>query len=131
VLAPLSVPFFCGCSPPSVGQIALHAKPVLSTGEIEKLRAKVTSAWNPPKAAGANPAQYVVKIRMRLAIDGRLNAPPEVLTQGEDPIFQATRDSAVRAVVQSQPYDMLSPSTYEAWKVVEINFDPREAKMSH
>jgi colicin import membrane protein len=41
-------------------------------------------------------------------------------------LFEATRDSAVRAVFQAQPYDMLSLTTYDQWKEIDINFDPRE-----
>jgi hypothetical protein len=32
----------------------------------------------------------------------------------------------VRALLQGQPFDMLSPSTYEDWKEIDIMFDPRE-----
>ena len=39
---------------------------------------------------------------------------------------EATRDSAVRAVFQAQPYGMLSLTTYDQWKEIDINFDPRE-----
>ena len=49
-----------------------------------------------------------------------------MLTSGRSPLFQAARDSAVRAVFRGQPYDMLSPATYEVWKDIEIIFDPRE-----
>jgi hypothetical protein len=45
-------------------------------------------------------------------------------------LFEATRNSAVRAVVQAQPYDMLSTSSFEAWKEIDINFDPREVQNS-
>jgi colicin import membrane protein len=49
-----------------------------------------------------------------------------VLNGGTGPLFEATRDSAVRAVIQGQPYDMLSAATYDLWKEMDINFDPRE-----
>jgi hypothetical protein len=49
-----------------------------------------------------------------------------VLTSGEGPLFEATRDSAVRAVLQAQPYDMLSQSTYDLWKDITLSFNPRE-----
>jgi hypothetical protein len=45
-------------------------------------------------------------------------------------LFGATRDSAVRAVFQAQPYDMLSLTTYDKWKEIDINFDPREVVAS-
>jgi outer membrane biosynthesis protein TonB len=98
----------------------------LSQSELEALRAKLISLWNPPPAISSTPDQYVVTIRIRLTRDHRLIGPPEVLNGGSGPLFEATRDSAVRAVIQGQPYDMLSATTYDLWKEMDINFDPRE-----
>jgi colicin import membrane protein len=98
----------------------------LSQNELEALRAKLISLWNPPPAISSTPDQYVVTIRIRLTRDHRLIGPPEVLNGGSGPLFEATRDSAVRAVIQGQPYDMLSATTYDLWKEMDINFDPRE-----
>lgn len=98
----------------------------LSQSELDALRAKLISLWNPPAAVSTHPDQYVVTIRIRLTRDHRLVGQPEVLTSGDGPLFEATRDSAVRAVFQAQPYDMLSLTTYDQWKEMDINFDPRE-----
>jgi outer membrane biosynthesis protein TonB len=98
----------------------------LSQSELDALRAKLISLWNPPPAISSTPDQYVVTIRIRLTRDHRLIGPPEVLNGGSGPLFEATRDSAVRAVIQGQPYDMLSATTYDLWKEMDINFDPRE-----
>ena len=98
----------------------------LSQSELDALRAKLISLWNPPAAVSAHPDLYVVTIRIRLARNHRLVGQPEVLTGGDGPLFEATRDSAVRALLQAQPYDMLSLTTYDQWKEIDINFDPRE-----
>ena len=98
----------------------------LSQSELDALRAKLISLWNPPPAISSTPDQYVVTIRIRLTRDHRLVGQPEVLNGGTGPLFEATRDSAVRAVIQGQPYDMLSAATYDLWKEMDINFDPRE-----
>jgi outer membrane biosynthesis protein TonB len=98
----------------------------LSQSELEALRAKLISLWNPPAAISSNPDQYIVTIRIRLTRDHRLLGQPEVINSGNGPLFEATRDSAVRAVIQAQPYDMLSATTYDMWKEMDINFDPRE-----
>jgi outer membrane biosynthesis protein TonB len=98
----------------------------LSQSELDALRAKLISLWNPPAAVSTHPDQYVITIRIRLARNHRLVGQPEVLTNGDGPLFEATRDSAVRAVFQAQPYDMLSLTTYDQWKEIDINFDPRE-----
>ena len=98
----------------------------LSQSELEALRAKLISLWNPPPAVSNNPDQYVVTVRIRLSRDHRLIGQPEVLNSGDGPLFEATRESAVRAVIQGQPYDMLSPSTYDVWKDITLNFNPRD-----
>jgi len=98
----------------------------LSQSELDALRAKLISLWNPPPAISSNPDQYIVTIRIRLTRDHRLLGQPEVINSGNGPLFEATRDSAVRAVIQAQPYDMLSATTYDMWKEMDINFDPRE-----
>jgi hypothetical protein len=94
--------------------------------ELNALRSKLISSWKPPSAVSKHPELYVVTIRIRLTRDHRLAGQPEVLTNGDGPLFKATRDSAVRAVYQAQPYDMLSLTTYDQWKGIDINFDPRE-----
>ncbi len=109
----------------SLGTSTGHAAQ-LSQSELEALRAKLISLWNPPPAVSNNPDQYIVTVRIRLSRDHRLVGQPEVLNSGEGPLFEATRDSAVRAVIQGQPYDMLSPSTYDVWKDITLNFNPRD-----
>jgi colicin import membrane protein len=98
----------------------------LSQSELDALRAKLISLWNPPPAVSSNPDQYIVTVHIRLTRDHRLDGQPEVLSNGEGPLFEATRDSAVRAVLQAQPYDMLSQSTYDLWKDITLTFNPRE-----
>ena len=109
---------------PSLGTSAGNSAK-LSQSEIDALRARLISLWNPP-AGMTKPEDFIIRIRIRLGKDGRLASPPMVLTSGQGTLFDATRDSAVRAVFRGQPYDMLSPSTYDVWKDMEINFDPRD-----
>ena len=115
----------------SLNSIASLGAPVgraahLSESELYALRAKLISLWNPPEAVSAHPDKYVVSIRIRLARNHRLVGQPVVLTSGHGPLFEATRDSAVRALFQAQPYSMLSLTTYDQWKEIDIDFDPRE-----
>jgi hypothetical protein len=115
----------------SLNSIASLGAPVgqaahLSESELYALRAKLISLWNPPEAVSAHPDKYVVSIRIRLARNHRLVGQPVVLTSGHGPLFEATRDSAVRALFQAQPYSMLSVTTYDQWKEIDIDFDPRE-----
>jgi colicin import membrane protein len=109
---------------PSLGTRS-GAGPKLSQSELEAMRARLMQLWNPP-AGVQNPEELVVRIRIHLSRDGRLAGPPIVLTSGRGTLFQTARDNAIRALFRGQPFNMLSPSTYETWKEIEITFDPRD-----
>lgn len=97
----------------------------LSQTEIDALRARLMQLWNPP-AGAANPQELIVTIRMRLNPDGTLSGPPMVISSGSSPFFMTARDSAIRAIFRGQPFNMLRPEKYDAWKDIEVTFDPRE-----
>jgi colicin import membrane protein len=97
----------------------------LSQSEIDALRARLMSLWNPPVGI-QNPEEFVIRIRVQLGKDGKLTAPPVVLSSGTGVLYNSARDSAVRAVFQGQPFTMLKPDHYETWKDIEVTFDPRD-----
>jgi outer membrane biosynthesis protein TonB len=97
----------------------------LSMSELDALRARLARLWTPP-AGAPDPRELIVLVRIRLKPDGTLAAPPEVLNSGSSLHYIAARDSAKRAVIRGQPYDMLRPEHYEQWKDIEITFDPRD-----
>jgi len=97
----------------------------LSQSELDALRARLMALWNPPVGI-KNPEEYVIRIRIRLGRNGRLTAPPQVLSTGHGQLFNSARDSAVRAVFRGQPFDMLKPEHYSMWKDIEVTFDPRD-----
>jgi outer membrane biosynthesis protein TonB len=111
-------------SVPSLGTPSTFAAQ-LSQSELDGLRARLAQLWNPP-AGASNPDELVVLVRIQLGPDGRLTAPPMVLSRGQSPLYVAARDGAVRAVFRGQPFDMLRPEHYEQWKDIEITFDPRD-----
>lgn len=111
-------------SVPSLGTPSTIAAQ-LSQSELDGLRARLAQLWNPP-AGASNPDELVVLVRIQLGPDGRLTAPPMVLSRGQSPLYVAARDGAVRAVFRGQPFDMLRPEHYEQWKDIEITFDPRD-----
>jgi colicin import membrane protein len=49
-----------------------------------------------------------------------------VVNRSPQPVFQVASESAVRAIRKCAPFSFLPPAKYEAWKDVEVNFDPRE-----
>jgi outer membrane biosynthesis protein TonB len=97
----------------------------LSQSELDALRARLTKLWN-VQAGTERPEELIVDIRIRLTPDRRLAAPPEVVSHGSSPRYQAAADAAMRAVLQGQPYDMLQTATYEQWKDMIVTFDPRQ-----
>jgi len=111
-------------SAPTLGT-ALGNAAKLSQSEIDALRARLMGLWNPPIGI-QNPEEFVIRVRIRLDRDGKLSAPPLVLSSGSGTLYNSARDSAVRAVFQGQPFDMLKPEHYETWKDIEVTFDPRD-----
>ncbi|MEX0841264.1 MAG: cell envelope integrity protein TolA, partial [Xanthobacteraceae bacterium] len=99
--------------------------PRLSQIELDALRARLMALWNPP-AGARNPDELIVNLRVQLARDGTLIGSPRVLNNAGSVLYQAARDSALRAIYRGQPYDMLSPATYDLWKEIDITFDPRD-----
>lgn len=96
----------------------------MSVSEIDALRGQIARCWNPP--IGVQGAEdLAVRIHLALNLDGTLAGPPELLSSGSGIAFQAAADSARRAVLRCQPYQ-LPPQKYETWRDINVNFDPRE-----
>jgi membrane protein involved in colicin uptake len=100
-------------------------KAQLSLSELDALRQRLAQLWTPP-AGAKDPQEIVVQVRIQLKPDGTLAGPPMATNSGKSMLFMAARDSAMRAVLKGQPYDMLKPEHYEQWKDIEITFDPRD-----
>lgn len=96
---------------------------VLSMDELVALARHVEKCWNVLPGVG-NVERAVVELRIQMRPDGTLAAPPQVLNTGTGPSFQATAESAVRAVIACQPYKMLSAGKYNFWKDMIFNFAP-------
>jgi hypothetical protein len=99
--------------------------PQLSQSEIEAFRQKLKSCWNPPIGA-ANAEGIRVPITIRLKPDRTLATAPQVEMSAHDAPTQAMIDSAVRAIIQCQPYAMFSPQRYEVWKEIPLDFNASE-----
>jgi colicin import membrane protein len=96
----------------------------LSQNEIDALRARLRQCWNLP-AGAADAKDLNVEVRILLRQDGSLSADPTVLNRSSNPFFQVAAESALRAVRTCAPFDFLPVAKYEAWKDIEINFDPQ------
>jgi colicin import membrane protein len=96
----------------------------LSQSELDAMRARLASLWNVQPGI-EHPEELFVTVRIHLGPDRRLTQPPQVVSTGTSSRYQAAADAAVRAVLQGQPYNMLRAETYEQWKYMDIDFDPK------
>lgn len=84
----------------------------------------VKRCWNINSGAeGAN--KIIVKVEVVLTPDGRLAKPPRVVNSGPGPLFADTANSAVRAIVQCEPYDFPSELYKGGWEEAVWTFDPQ------
>jgi outer membrane biosynthesis protein TonB len=98
--------------------------PRLSQNELDALRARLAQCWTLP--AGATDAQDLnVEVHILLRQDGSLSAEPKVLNRSSNPFFQVAAESALRAVRTCAPFNFLPAAKYEAWKDIEVNFNPQ------
>jgi hypothetical protein len=113
--------------PPQSRSSTPESEPLqLTAAEIAAVAKEVRSCW-----AGA-PGQPVdgsniVHLRVNLAIDGSVTGRPQVtdIERLADPAFRALAETAISAVLRCQPY-ALPRTKYRLWKVVVMEFDPRE-----
>lgn len=89
----------------------------------DALRQQLSKCWNIPP--GAREAQVSVKVRFQLNSDGTVSGFPEVVNGSSDPLFAATAQSAVSAVMDCQAYQ-LPPDRYDLWRENTINFNPNQ-----
>jgi len=95
----------------------------LSLSELDALRIRLRSRWSTP--AGA-PPDMDIRIFIRLRPDRTLAGAPEVQTHGTGPLYVAMKESAIRAIYASQPFDMLRPENYEVWDELDLTFNTKD-----
>lgn len=124
----------------SVSAAAQSAKqPALNTNDIAEFLKKTdevpgTHAWTsamvqklaqcwaiPP---GAREVNIPVKVHFILGPDARVARQPKVLNESSKPLFAATAQSAISAIIECQPYDFLPPDKFEIWKDNILEFNP-------
>ena len=107
-------------SPPALG-VPKGQKAALSQNEIDALRDRIRQCWSMP--GGSETTNVVIEVRMQLNKDGSLGVAPILLNRGSNPVFQATADSALRAIRLCAPYDFLPAAKYDNWKEIDLTFD--------
>lgn len=109
---------------PTLGTATGRA-PRLSQNEIDALRARIQQCWNPP-AGAAEARDLIVQVRILFRPDGSLATEPRLLTPVAPGYQQIAAESALRAIRRCAPYSFMPAAKYEAWKDVEVTFDPRD-----
>lgn len=95
----------------------------LSQTEIDALRARLMQLWNPPVGVD-HPEELLVRVVIVFKPDARVQTF-RFVNNATTPTAQAAREAALRAIMQGQPYNMLSPSKYDTWKEIDFTFDPK------
>lgn len=113
-----------GASRASAGIRSGGTNAAMTMTELDALRTQIQRCWNPP--IGARGAEdLLVRIGMSLNRDGSVAGNPEILNSSPNPFFQAAADSARRAVLRCQPYN-LPVEKYDTWRDIRVTFDPRD-----
>ncbi|MGO4712417.1 protein TolA [Bradyrhizobium sp. 2TAF24] len=107
----------------SLGEARANAQ-TLSQSEIGAFVSRVASLWN-VQPGGDRPEELFVSVRIVLTRERKLASAPQIVSRITSPRMQAAADAAVRAVLQGQPYTMLRDETYDVWKDMVIDFDPK------
>lgn len=100
----------------------------LSIGLKDQVRRQIEPCWNVP--AGAKDARdLVIVVKVTLRPDGTVSDAliEDMGRYRADPVFRAAAESARRAVLnpRCQPFK-LPPEQYELWRLLTLNFNPRE-----
>ena len=69
--------------------------------------------------------RVVIEIEVRLRPDGRLQQAPRVVNAGSGPLFADAANSAIRALMQCEPYDLPEKFYEGGWDHMVVTFDPQ------
>jgi outer membrane biosynthesis protein TonB len=97
----------------------------LSVSEMEALKRRLSECWNPPLGIDVNSNVYVV-LRTLFKPDGSLASEPAVVADTAAALGPALAESGKRALLACQPFTMLKPEHYDAWKEILIGFNPHD-----
>lgn len=94
------------------------------TGIDNAVREQVMQCWNPPVGA-ASDGSLAVRVQFTLNADGSLAGGVQVTNSSSNPAFRAAAGAATRAVQRCAPLKLPAES-YDYWRQVNINFDPKD-----
>jgi colicin import membrane protein len=88
------------------------------------LKSQLNGCWRPPGTGGGEEVP-VVELHWEMGPDGALIGEPRVTSAPPTTAGQVYTEAAVRAVKMCSPF-RLPPDKYDAWKIVDWTFDPRQ-----
>ena len=97
----------------------------ISSSVISEFRRHLKSCSKLP-ASIAPSDRLVVKLRVQMTLDGRLATDPMVAGGSANPKALDLLHGAVDALKACQPYTMLPANRYGEWKVLDLDFTPRD-----
>jgi colicin import membrane protein len=97
----------------------------LSQSEIDALKKRLGECWNLP-AGAADGGRFRLTLRVLFKRDATVASAPQLVAVTASQYGPAMVESAKRAILTCQPFTMLRPEHYEAWKDIEMTFDPHE-----
>jgi hypothetical protein len=97
----------------------------LSKSQIDAIQKQLASCWAPP--VGARDKDIEVRLKVGLEKDGSVKSA-ELLSRRrmDESCYRAVAESAMRAVRICSPLEGLPAEKYQAWKVLDLTFDPKE-----
>jgi hypothetical protein len=97
----------------------------ISSTVIAEFRRSLKSCSKLP--ASVQPSDHImVKVRVFMTQDGRLAADPMVGGGSANPKAIELLQSAIAGLKQCQPYKMLPAERYGEWKVLDLDFTPKD-----
>jgi colicin import membrane protein len=94
----------------------------LSQSELDALRARLIQCWSPPPGLNPDSKLYVV-LGVQFKQDTFLAQEPSIIEDAASSLGPALAESAKRALLSCQPFNMLRPEHYDLWKYIEIKFN--------
>jgi hypothetical protein len=126
VLAVLCV-ILIACHRP-VGHVQPPDTPILTMTEKDNIRSQLMACWI--VSVREHNSHNVVRLHLDLQANGTVTSltlvPDQQDRYNSDKAFRNAADRALRAVTACSPLKGLPPNKYEAWRDLEITFDPSD-----
>lgn len=97
----------------------------LASADIAAFRRHLKTCSPLPDTVAASDDVWI-KLRATFTLDGRLAAPPALIEGKASPKAIALAHAAIAALQACQPYAMLPVAKYNEWRVLDLEFSPRD-----